>query len=96
MAAAHHFAARPLLWIFVLCAVTACSNSDGTPTTTGYEGTPLLGCQKGPASGPPSLIVETPSTGFAILRSQSQHNMTAPGGLGCCQVQENLSAQKCG
>ena len=52
--AAHYFTARSLPWIFALCAVTACSNSNSAAVQTPA---PLT---------PDSLITETPTTSFTI------------------------------
>ena len=45
----HYVSARSLRWIFALCAVTACSNSNNTSVQT---------------QAPDSIITETPGTGF--------------------------------
>jgi hypothetical protein len=83
-----YFSTHSLPWAFALCAVTACSSSDNTSTTTGPEGTAALTCQGDPPLDRDSVLVETPSTGFAILRSHSKRNSTSPDGPRCRQTKE--------
>lgn len=85
-----YWSLRCMPWIFVLWAVTACSSSDST-STTGPEETVALTCPDGPPPVPESFLTETPSTGFAILRSHSKHNSTSPDGQRCWQAKEILS-----
>ena len=83
-----YFSTHSLPWIFALCAVTACSSSDSTSTTTGPEGTVALACPGEPPPAQDSFLPERPSTGFAILRSHSKRNSTSPDGPRCWQAKE--------
>jgi hypothetical protein len=60
----HCVSLRHLRWIFAVCAVTACSNSNSTPVQTPAPSTTALTCPGGPPPDPDVLITETPFTGF--------------------------------
>lgn len=92
-ATAYDVTARFLPWIFALCSVTACSDFNGTSTTTEPKETSTLGCPKGPAPARNSILVESPSAGLAIARSQRK--ATARDDLKCCQAKESRSGDEC-
>jgi len=62
--AAHHFLVRSLPWIFALCAVPACSNSNSTSVQTPVTARTVPACSDGQPPVPDFLITETPFTGF--------------------------------
>jgi hypothetical protein len=85
-----------LPWIFAISAVTACSNPDSSSIQMPATTTTVAACQGGPPPTPNPFLIETLSTGFIILSSNSKPNTTGTDGQQCCPVKENLPAHECG